>query len=128
MDSALGLLGLALRAGRLAVGEDAAADACAGKKCRLLLTAANAGPHTLKRAAAWAREGQCLMAALPCGREALGAALGRGQCSVAALTDLGLAAALAGKLAGEDPAAYGPLVRRLELKKKRSAERRALRR
>ena len=42
MDNALGMLGLALRAGRLAVGEDAALDACKARSSRLLLTAADA--------------------------------------------------------------------------------------
>ncbi len=40
MNSALSLMGLALRAGRLEVGEDPAGDACRTRRCRLLLVAA----------------------------------------------------------------------------------------
>ena len=39
MDNILSMAGLALRAGRLEVGDEAASDACREKRCRLLLTA-----------------------------------------------------------------------------------------
>ena len=39
MNSALSMAGMALRAGRLEVGEDPAGDACRERRCRLLLTA-----------------------------------------------------------------------------------------
>ena len=56
--------------------------------------------------------------------EELGAALGRGSCAMAAVTDLGFALALAEKLAARDPARYGEAVERLRLKAERAAQRR----
>ena len=51
-QNTLRLVGLALRAGRLEVGEDAAADACQYKKARLLLLASDAAEVTEKLAEA----------------------------------------------------------------------------
>ena len=77
MNSALSMAGMALRAGRLEVGEDPAGDACRERRCRLLLTASDAGESALRRSARFAQEGQCLTLALPFTREELGAALGQ---------------------------------------------------
>ena len=116
MNSALSIAGMALRAGRLEVGEDPAGDACRERRCRLLLTASDAGESTLRRSARFAQEGQCLTLALPFTREELGAALGRGSCAIAAVTDLGLARAIADRLAAQDPERYGEAAQRLRLK------------
>lgn len=123
MDNTLPLIGLALRAGRLEVGEDAAADACRLKRCRLLLLASDAGEYAQRQAARLAQEGQCLLARLPASRQELGAALGRKSCAVAALTDLGLARAVADRLAQTDPDRFGQLAERLRLKARRAAQR-----
>ena len=125
MDNTLSMIGLALRAGRLEVGDEAAGDACRLKHCRLLLAASDAGEGAQRRAAHFAQEGQCLLAELPCSREELGAALGRKTCAMAAVTDLGLAQAIAGKLAAQDPARYTETADRLRLKADRAAQRRA---
>ena len=75
MDNILSMAGLALRAGRLEVGDEAASDACREKRCRLLLTACGASENALRRAERCAQEGQCLLLPLPCSKEELGAAL-----------------------------------------------------
>ena len=128
MDNALGMLGLALRAGRLAVGEDAAGDACKTCSSRLLLTAKDASENTRQRAARFAGEGQCLLLESPWSKDEMGAALGRGACAVAAVTDLGMARAVVQRLAAVDAAAYGPAAQRLELKAERAAQRKKPRR
>ena len=127
MNSALSMAGMALRAGRLEGGEDPAGDACQEKRCRLLLVARDAAENTRRRADRFAQEGQCLTLALPFTREELGAALGRGSCAMAAVTDLGLAQAIAGKLADQDPAQYGETAGRLRLKAERAAQRKSVR-
>lgn len=128
MNSALGMLGLALRAGRLAVGEDAAGDACRSYSSRLLLTAKDAAENTRQRAARFADEGRCILLECPWSKEEMGAALGRGACAVAAVTDLGMAQAVVEKLAAADAGAYGPAAQRLELKAERAAQRKKQRR
>ena len=124
MDNTLSLIGLALRAGKLAVGEEPCALVCRARDCRLLLLASDAGASTLRRAQRMAEEGQCLTLTLPWDREALGGALGRNVCAVAAVTDLGLAKAVAEKLAAADMARYGETAERLRLKEQRARQRR----
>lgn len=123
MDNVLSLTGLALRAGRLEAGEDPAGDACRERRCRLLLTAGDAAENTLRKAEHFAQLGQCLTAALPYSKEELGAALGRGTCALAAVTDLGLARAIVEKLAEADPERYGETLEKLRRKAERAAQR-----
>ena len=130
MDSngILSLLGIALRGGNLAVGEDAAAEAAQEKKVRLLLLSSDAAPGTRRRAELASAEGECLLERLPFTKTELGRALGRAAAAVAAVTDLGLAEAVARRLAELDEARYGETARRLALKAKRAAERKKSRR
>ena len=124
MDNTLSMIGLALRAGRLECGEEPAGDACRERRCRLLMTACDAAENTLRKAGHFAELGQCLVVSLPFSKEELGAALGRGSCAVAAVTDLGLAQAIVGKLAQTDAAQYGETAEKLRVKAERAAERR----
>ena len=122
-DRVLSLLGLALRGGRLAVGEEPAALAAKAGQARLLLTSSDAAGNTLRRAEHLAEEGHCLHLTLPFSKAELGGALGRGSAAVAALTDTGLAAAVAERLAQADPERYGEAAARMELKRRRAKER-----
>ena len=122
-NNVLSLLGLALRGGRLAVGEEPTALAAKGGQARLLLTSPDAAGNTLRRAEHLAEEGHCLHLTLPFSKAELGGALGRGSAAVAALTDTGLAAAVAERLAQADPERYGEAAARMELKRRRAKER-----
>lgn len=124
-NNVLSLLGLALRGGRLAVGEEPAALAAKAGQARLLLTASDAAGNTLRRAGHLAEEGHCLHLTLPFSKAELGGALGRGSAAIAALTDLGLAAATVERLAQLDPGRYGEAAARMDLKRRRAAERKA---
>lgn len=124
-NNVLSLLGLALRGGRLAVGEEPAALAAKAGQARLLLVASDAAGNTRRRAEHLAEEGHCLWLALPFAKAELGGALGRGSAAIAALTDLGLAAAVAERLAQLDPEHYGEAAARMDLKRRRATERKA---
>ena len=102
MDSTTSLLGLALRAGRLAVGEEPVGAACRAHKAYLLLLACDAADNTIRRAHQFTQAVKTITLPLP-----LGACLGRKSCAMVALTDVGLAASVAEKLAQLDPEAYG---------------------
>ena len=125
-DSALSLLGLALRGNRLAVGEEPVAEACKTGRAKLVLTAADAAPNSVERAQRWAQAGAVPWIPAPWTKEELGGALGRSVCAMAALTDRGLAAALAAKLALRDEA-LRPIASLLEEKKKPRAQKPAVR-
>ena len=93
MDSIPSLLGLALRAGRLAVGEEPVGAACRGHKAYLLLLASDAADNTIRRASHFSQSAKntiCLQ--LPLTKAELGSGLGRTACAMAALTDVGFAA------------------------------------
>lgn len=122
-NNILSLLGLALRGGRLAVGEEPAALAAKAKQARLLLVASDAAGNTLRRTEHLAEEGHCLWLTLPFTKAELGGALGRGSAAIAALTDVGLAAAVAERLAQLDPERYGEAAARMDLKRRRAKER-----
>ena len=122
-NNILSLLGLALRGGRLAVGEEPAALAAKAGQSRLLLTASDAAANTLRRAEHLAQVGRCLHLTLPFTKAELGGALGRGTAAIAALTDTGLAAALTERLAALDPEGYGEAAARMDLKLRRAKER-----
>ena len=107
MDCALHLLGIARKAGRVEVGEEPAGAACRARQAKLLLVAADAAENSVRRAAHFAEAGKTPWLKAPWGKGELGGAVGRSACAMLALTDAGLAAALAEKLARTDPETYG---------------------
>ena len=60
MDSIPSLLGLALRAGRLAVGEEPVGTACRCHKGYLLLLASDAADNTIRRALHFSQAGKTI--------------------------------------------------------------------
>ncbi|MFR6058606.1 MAG: L7Ae/L30e/S12e/Gadd45 family ribosomal protein [Evtepia gabavorous] len=90
MDSIPSLLGLALRAGRLAVGEEPVGVACRCHKGYLLL-ASDAADNTIRRALHFCQAGKTICLTLPLTKQELGSGLGRASCAMLALTDVGFA-------------------------------------
>ena len=124
-DNILSLLGLALRGGRLVMGEEPVEGVARARDARVLLLASDAADNTRRRIEHFADEGQCMWLRVPFTKEELGRALGRTSVAVAAITDIGLAAAVARRLAELDPARYEESAVRLDVKAQRAAERRA---
>ena len=124
-DNILSLLGLALRGGRLVMGEEPVEGVARARDARVLLLTSDAADNTRRRIEHFADEGQCMWLRVPFTKEELGRALGRTSVAVAAITDIGLAAAVARRLAELDPARYGESAARLDVKAQRAAERRA---
>ena len=127
MDShnILSLLGLALRGGRLAIGEEPVEAVARAKDARVLLLASDAADNTRRRVEHFADAGACLWLRVPFTKEEMGRQFGRTSVAVAAVTDVGLASAVVNKLAQLDPDTYGEAAGKLEVKAKRAAERRA---
>lgn len=114
MDSVLRLLGLARRAGRLEAGEQPVGAAARAHRAKLILLSAGATDNSARRAAQFAQAGQVPLLEIPFSKEQLGLAIGRGCCSMLAVTDAGFASALAEKLAEQNPASFGPDAARLK--------------
>lgn len=75
-DRILSLLGLSLRGGNLAVGEEPVDAAARAKDARLLLLAADSADNTRRRCEHMALAGNCLWVRLPCTKEQMGRAPG----------------------------------------------------
>ena len=91
MDNILQMVGLALKAGRLEVGEEPVGAACRARDCRLILVARDAADNSFRRVKHFADAGQCLWVSVPYTKEELGEAVGRTACAMAAVTDIGFA-------------------------------------
>ncbi len=125
MESALtGLLGLARRAGKAELGEEAVSDAALAHRARLILTASDAADNTLRRLERAAGIGNAVYFSIPMTKAELGGALGRPTCAAVALTDVGLAAAALEKLSRIDPRRYGEASQALTRKAEKTARRR----
>lgn len=127
MDShnILSLLGLALRGGNLAVGEEPVDAAARARDARVLLLASDAAAGTCRRCQHFAVAGDCLWLPLPFTKAELGRAVGRTSAAIVAVMDIGLANAVVRRLAQLDPVRYGEAAAKMELKAKRAAERKA---
>ena len=91
-DSVTTLLGLALRAGKLAVGEEPVREALAGGKARTVLLARDASDRTRRKVEP--KLGDVPLTTLEATKETLGQALGRASCAICAVTDKGFAQSL----------------------------------
>ena len=85
-----GMLGLTMRAGKLACGEAAAEEAVRGGTAKLLILAADASGNTEKKFSNMANHHQ-IEVIRPGDRHAIGGAIGRAAAVTAAVTDRRLA-------------------------------------
>lgn len=119
----LSMLGLALKAGRVEVGEEPVGAAARAKKARVIFVAQDAAPSSVRRAQSFARTGSTLCVTLPADKDALGRNLGRSSVAMCAVTDIGFAESLVKKLAALDSETYQDAADTLAVKAKRARER-----
>ena len=120
-DNISGLIGLARKAGKVEVGEEAVSIAARHHKARVILFASDAADNTLRRQESLAQLGSCPTVRLPLTKAELGGCVGRGACALLAITDIGLAAAVLKKLPQEE---YGDMTGRLERRAEKTYRRR----
>lgn len=111
----LSLLGLSLRGGRLAVGEEPVEAVARARDARVLLLAADAAEGTRRRCEHFAQAGDCLWLQLPFTKAELGRALGRTAVAITAVTDVGRRRLLH-RLAELDPEQYADAADRMDVK------------
>lgn len=119
----MNLIGLAQKAGRLAVGEEPTGAAARARDARLILVAADAAENSVRRVRHFADAGQCLWCRIGADKDALGRAVGRSSCAMLAVMDIGFAEAIARKLAEGDER-FAETAEKLAVKARRAAERR----
>lgn len=107
MSKAIGLLGIAKKAGRLEIGEKSVEAAARGKKARVIFTASDAAENTQRRAQNLAHGTNTMYIALPYTKVEIGRELGKDEVALLSVSDAGIAAALVKKLDGESPDSRG---------------------
>ena len=123
-EKTLKFLGLMRRANALHAGENNTGEAVRAGKAKLLLLASDASDNARKRAEGFVGGRSCLLLPVPFTKEELGAALGYGPCAMAAVTDLGFAAALTELLEQMEPERYGPAAGEIRRRRDKAARRR----
>ncbi len=105
MDKALGMLGLAQKAGRVQIGEEPVGAAAQDAKARVILLASDAADNSRNRAAKFAALHNTPLLSLPYDKQTLGGIFGRASCAMAAVTDIRMALSLVKSLglAEDDP-------------------------
>ena len=113
-DKAIGLLGLARKAGKLQTGEETVSAMLIEKHARLTVLARDAGEAVSRKVRGLAAGSRQRILTLPYDKLTLGAALGRPVVSVAAFSDVSFALAFIKALpAGTDPELIEDLERRV---------------
>lgn len=115
MDKALNVLSIARKAGKLQLGEEASTSAARDKKARLILLASDTAGNTVSKMTFVAERFNCPIFTLTVTKDELGAVVGSGRCAVAAITDMGLAALTAERLAAVD-SKLGPKAQEMRAK------------
>ena len=121
MHKALNYMGLARRGGRIELGEEPCGGAARAGHARLIVVAADASPHTWRRAKSYTAgtDQQCVR--VPFSKDELGEAIGRTSLAMAAFTDPALALAFMKALDGQEQ--YREILENLEQKTKRVRQR-----
>ena len=124
-DKALGLLGLARKAGKLQTGEESVSVLLTEKRARLTLLASDAGEAVSRKLRGLAAGTRQRVLTVPYDKLSLGAALGRPMVSAAAFADVSMALAFVKALPpeGADPALIEDLecrVARVKAKRKKA--------
>lgn len=101
LDRFLGLLGLTLRAGKLAVGETEVHEALK-TRVRAVFVASDAGEHTARKVEPKLTP-KAKLIVVPYTKEELGHALGRETCAICAVLDGSLTRSLVKRIPGYEP-------------------------
>lgn len=123
MHKALNYMSLARKGSRIELGEEPCGAAARSGHARLIIVAADASPHTWRRAKSYAAgtDQQCLK--VPFSKDELGLAIGRTSLAMAAFTDPAMALAFVKALDGQEE--YREVLENLEAKTKRVKQRQA---
>ena len=122
-DKTLGLLGLMRRARAVEPGTDSACDAVRDGKAKLLLLCADINDNARRKAENVSNGRRVLVQDVHYTRAELASAFGLADCSMAAVTDIGFANALAKLLAEKDGERYGALAEELKKRNEKAVRR-----
>ncbi len=101
VDKAFNFLGICKKAGALLTGENGVGGCARNGRAVLIMTASDTAQNTIKKAKNLAEISGAALLALPYSKDSLGELLDKRVCALMTITDTGLAAAFADKLAAE---------------------------
>ena len=121
MHKALNYMSLARKGSRIELGEEPCGAAARAGHAKLIIVAADASPHTWRRAKSYAAgtDQQCLK--VPFSKDEMGEAIGRSSLAMAAFTDPALALAFVKALDGQEE--YREVLENLDAKAKKVKQR-----
>ena len=122
MDKALNYLSLARKAGKIELGEEPVGSAARAQHARLVVVAKDASDHTWRRAKSFVAGTNQVILRLPYTKDDLGAAVGRQELAIGALTDPAMALAFVKAL--PDPEQHTEVIDNLSKRTQRIAQRR----
>ena len=122
MDKALSYMALARKAGRIELGEEPAGAAARSLRACLILVASDASDHTWRRAKSFVAGTSQECIRLDYTKDELGAAVGRQELAIAALTDPAMALAFC--LALPESEKYAETILNLDKRTQRVQQRR----
>ncbi len=125
MNKALSYLSIARKAGRAELGEEPVAAVTREGKSALVLVASDASDHTWRRAQSFIAHSAQPCIRLHATKAEMGAAVGRGELAIAAITDAPLALALAMADDPPNPAAIAALESKAARSRQRAREAKA---
>lgn len=125
MSRALRYLGIARKAGFLELGEENTGAAVRGSKAKVVFLAADASDNARRRAEGFVYGKNIPLLTLPFTKEEISLATGKGGCSMAAITDIGLASSLVSALAEENPEGFAEAAEALSRKNGKAQQRKA---
>ena len=125
MSKALNYLGIARKSGAVETGEDNSSGLVKAGKAKVLLVASDTSDGAKRRAEGYVYETNTILVEVPFTKDEIAGITGKSGCSMAALTDLGLAGAFVKALADEYGEAYSGAYESIKASQERAERRKA---
>ncbi len=125
MDKLIRYLSIARKGGMLELGEEDVGAAVRGGKAKVVFLASDASDNAMRRAQGFVHGRDVPLLRVDRTKEEISGATGKGGCSMAAVTDLGLADSMLKVLAQEDPQRYAETAAQLSARREKADKRRA---
>ena len=123
MDRTLNLFGLSRKAGSLELGEEASGVAVRSGKAKVLMLANDASENARRRAEGFVNGTNIPLIKLPYAKVDISWVSGKRGCSMAAITDIGLANTILSSLAAASPGEYGETAELIKAREEKARQR-----
>ena len=125
MDKLIRYLSIARKGGMLELGEEDVGAAVRGGKAKVVFLASDASDNAMRRAQGFVHGRDVPLLRIDRTKEEISGATGKGGCSMAAVTHLGLADSMLKVLAQEDQQRYAETAAQLSARREKADKRRA---